>query len=566
MKFTSIRSHTTNAVSAAAMSMAFLLPATPSHAQTVFAKRPSIPYRLWYSADPDKLDTIHEHTTLVTSGDPRPYEDADKTGLVWCFGTNLHNPDEESAYWAQRYNTTALDFAPNSEYPYTFIGAGPGFDEWTGTSQPWNYQLMPEGMKDGKSVNYNKGIFAAVWVTSSGVPDLYEMKDGRADLFVIEGYSHGSGPGFAASCARLEDLVAQGMERLTIYGFGHIEDGLGWTEAELSGCMAWLREYYPGLHGVGFFNTGANDQQAYDDLVDLCDDLSEEYWPDDMILDGHYSLVSHASNLRFMDASNYGNSNGTDVVIWSSKYPNNMTNQKWRFEHVGNDEYEIFPSYSDTMRLTVYNYGKSPGTPVVLWNSTTNNSRWRLTREKAGYTLSPVHAPSKNLAITSTSRGTQLTIEADADDPMQRWAVTPVVSVYEEVPPFYQAEDAALAGNAFADSYPAGCTGGFWVNFPTTGGTVTFHNVDGGDGGTKTLDFRYALGDTNGRTVNLTVNGSTQAITFPPTISPISNAPSWQQAHPFMIQATLTPGTTNTVTLESTGEDGPNVDKLTIRD
>ena len=85
--------------------------------------------------------------------------------------------------------------------------------------------------------------------------------------------------------------------------------------------------------------------------------------------------------------------------------------------------------------------------------------------------------------------------------------------------PRYQAEHGVLGGGASVDSNHAGFTGTGFVNFPVSGGSLQFDNVDGGAGGSATLTIRFANGSGSGRTGRLVVNGVGQNITTPATSS-----------------------------------------------
>jgi len=121
----------------------------------------------------------------------------------------------------------------------------------------------------------------------------------------------------------------------------------------------------------------------------------------------------------------------------------------------------------------------------------------------------------------------------------------------------YQAEDANIGGGVSVDSNHSGYNGTGFANFPTTGGYVEYQNVDGGVGGSATLRFRYALGITTTRTGQLTVNGANQNITFSPT-------GSWDTWAILDVTVNLNAGTTNTIRLQSTGQDLANQDQLEV--
>lgn len=96
-----------------------------------------------------------------------------------------------------------------------------------------------------------------------------------------------------------------------------------------------------------------------------------------------------------------------------------------------------------------------------------------------------------------------------------------------------------------------------FINFPTSGGYLEFTGVDGGDGGSASLDIRYALGATGTRTGSLIVNGVPQSITFDST----GDWTAWAIKN---LTVSLNSGTTNTIRLESNGEDLANIDEIVV--
>lgn len=122
----------------------------------------------------------------------------------------------------------------------------------------------------------------------------------------------------------------------------------------------------------------------------------------------------------------------------------------------------------------------------------------------------------------------------------------------------YEAEYAPIAGTgAVYESIHAGYSGTGYVNLGATGCTVTFNNVNGNGGGTKSLGIRYALGATAARTVNLVVNGTTTTITFAPT-------GAWTTWVTMYVNITLNNNSTNTIQFATTGSDSGNIDEITV--
>ncbi len=121
----------------------------------------------------------------------------------------------------------------------------------------------------------------------------------------------------------------------------------------------------------------------------------------------------------------------------------------------------------------------------------------------------------------------------------------------------YQAENAVLGGGSATETTNGGYNGTSYVNFPASGGTLEFQNVNGGTGGSQTIRFRNALGITTSRTGQLTVNGSTQNITFDPT-------GAWTTWLYKDVVVTLNSGTGNTIRLTTNGQDLANIDELVV--
>lgn len=121
----------------------------------------------------------------------------------------------------------------------------------------------------------------------------------------------------------------------------------------------------------------------------------------------------------------------------------------------------------------------------------------------------------------------------------------------------YQAENATVGGGAFTETINSGYLGSAYVNFPTSGGTLSFSGVDGNGGGAKTISIRYSNGSGASRSGVLVVNGVSTTITFPAT----STWTTWTTLNQSI---TLNSGTSNTLVLQSNGQDLANVDQLTV--
>lgn len=132
-----------------------------------------------------------------------------------------------------------------------------------------------------------------------------------------------------------------------------------------------------------------------------------------------------------------------------------------------------------------------------------------------------------------------------------------LTATFSGSPASYQAESASLTGMQ-SETVNAGYTGSGYANFPATGGTLSFNNANGGDGGPRMLRVRYALGGTSARTGQLVVNGVTSAITFNPT----GAFTTWAV---YDIPVSLSAGNTNTIQFKSNGADLANIDEMTVR-
>jgi len=121
----------------------------------------------------------------------------------------------------------------------------------------------------------------------------------------------------------------------------------------------------------------------------------------------------------------------------------------------------------------------------------------------------------------------------------------------------YQAESGTIAGGTTIDSNNTGFNGSGFANFPTSGGSLQWSNVDGNGGGTKAIQFRYALGVTGSRTGQLVINGTTTSITFPTT-------GSWTTWQTMTVNVSLNNNSSNTIRLQSNGGDLANIDQVLV--
>ncbi|MFD9702459.1 DUF4832 domain-containing protein [Lentzea sp. NPDC059081] len=121
----------------------------------------------------------------------------------------------------------------------------------------------------------------------------------------------------------------------------------------------------------------------------------------------------------------------------------------------------------------------------------------------------------------------------------------------------YEAESTGntLSGGAVVSAC-GGCSGGSKVGYLGNGGTLTFNDVDGGAGGTRTVTLHYASPEA--RNARIQANGGTaQTVGFPST-------PDWSTTRTTTVSLSLRAGRGNTVTLSNPSGWAPDIDKITV--
>jgi rhamnogalacturonan endolyase len=121
-----------------------------------------------------------------------------------------------------------------------------------------------------------------------------------------------------------------------------------------------------------------------------------------------------------------------------------------------------------------------------------------------------------------------------------------------------QAEDEVMGGVVYLENEHIGYNGTGYVNFESSGSSVTFNYMPGFDGGEYALVYRYALGNTN-RTGSLIVNDNTQSLTMQGT-------GAWTNWNIDSAVILLSEGFVNTIQFLSTGSDFGNLDEITIKE
>ncbi|CAH1201812.1 hypothetical protein PAECIP111890_02021 [Paenibacillus sp. JJ-223] len=122
----------------------------------------------------------------------------------------------------------------------------------------------------------------------------------------------------------------------------------------------------------------------------------------------------------------------------------------------------------------------------------------------------------------------------------------------------YEAETGTTLTDAVIETLYPGYTGSGYVNFNAlTGSAIQWNAINNVITGTKNVKFRYAL-ESGTRNLDIYVNGT----------KVISNEPfpatgSWSTWSEKTIQVPMNAGT-NTITVVTTGTEGPNVDNITV--
>jgi len=132
-----------------------------------------------------------------------------------------------------------------------------------------------------------------------------------------------------------------------------------------------------------------------------------------------------------------------------------------------------------------------------------------------------------------------------------------------------EAENASLTGGVTTSTTEPNYTGTAYAEFPSSGGAIQWSNVNGGDGGSATIGFRYTLAQSTAtsRTVTLRINGVAQTITLDHTgnhntyNSVLDQPMVWHQLH---FPVALTAGATNTIRLEAGSAGGLNIDEMRV--
>lgn len=277
------------AVTAAALACgtARIQRASAADGEVIRARRPVAPFRVWFQPRQFQRDVdLYANMTIDASGwlDPRLAELAGKTSLDWVYGLN-HPYASWPEYWR---DACSVESRSRQSGGSQFVSAGIAIDEWVPPQLPDNVRWLSEGLREGRRANPD--VFIAVWVTDPTAPLIELARDGTVDLVIVEGYTHSTTPGLTTSwdgiLRRCGALATAELTEKTILCFGHITDrpdsrGGHLDPAWLESRAEEIKRRHPEMPGVAFFQSTDPETKPLRRLVQSCDRLSGELWPDE---------------------------------------------------------------------------------------------------------------------------------------------------------------------------------------------------------------------------------------------------------------------------------------------
>lgn len=118
-----------------------------------------------------------------------------------------------------------------------------------------------------------------------------------------------------------------------------------------------------------------------------------------LILDGTYMMTAVHSN-KCVDVARYSTAPGGTIHQWRCT---GTTNQQWRFEHLGNNQYQIFAASSD-LSLAVSSNSTADGTDVIQDTvSNDNRQKWKVVSKGDAFELQAVSS-NKCLDVAANSQ------------------------------------------------------------------------------------------------------------------------------------------------------------------
>jgi chitodextrinase len=218
---------------------------------------------------------------------------------------------------------------------------------------------------------------------------------------------------------------------------------------------------------------------------------------------------------------------------------------------------------------------QAPSVPTGLTSSNVTTSTvdldWNPSTDNIGVTsyniyingANPINVTGTSVTVSGLTENTSYTFTVSAADAASNESaqssgesVTTATSGGSGSVTTYQAEDASLGGGTVSDTNHTGYNGSGFVNLPSNNGYLEWTSVNGDSGGSATLDLRYAL-NSGSRTVDLIINGSPQSLTFTAT-------GAWDAWSTTTVNVSLNSGSSNTIRIESIGNDSGNIDEMTV--
>lgn len=277
--------------------------------------------------------------------------------------------------------------------------------------------------------------------------------------------------------------------------------------------------------------------------------------------DGIYTITSKYSG-KVVEVESADTADGANVIQWSA---NGGATQQWEISNVGGDDYSVV-NVNSGKAMEVYDFSTADGGNVTQWEYWGGEPQtWTITDEGDGFFsfINQHSGKSLDLLDWDTSDGANIAQWEWWGGDTQLWALDrvggnnpdPISVTFEEEGGFCDVEGSV-------DTDHAGFNGSGFANTDNNTGTGVTWNVEIGEAGTYTLQWRYANGSTSGRSADVLVNGElqytglSQATTGGWTTWSDSDAVElWlaEGSHTIRLQATTAGGLANIDSLTVTG-------------
>jgi pectate lyase len=210
-----------------------------------------------------------------------------------------------------------------------------------------------------------------------------------------------------------------------------------------------------------------------------------------------------------------------------------------------------------TIAPTSLSFGAAASSSPI---AVTANVSWTATDDQSWLSVTPASG-ANNGSVSVSAQANTATTSRSGTVSLAGGGITRTAAVSQAgqtaTSSVYQTESGTVGGGTVTESTNGGFNGTGYVNSSASGGFVQINNVDGRGGGSKTLRIRFALGVTAARTGGLVVNGVGTNITLNPT-------GAWTTWVLQNVTVTLNNNATNTIRLESNGQDLANLDQIEV--